>query len=192
MNFQNVFKCDFLNLTIDNNKPIFDESRFEEFYSRLTSPITVIPGSTFHVVVFSLLLEYFPSRDQRWRCCEKAHELLTVNGLLLIITPDSHHQNKNAPMMKSWKRALEIIGFERHRYEKQEHLHCTAYRKVLKSHSASVSGRDPDLLFIPQDFSSDVKRQVTSQAEREDLTSQNSEYDCSLMDFGELSDVSDS
>lgn len=65
--------------------------------SPLSSPITHLPPSSFHTVVFSLLLEYLPSTSQRLKCCLKAHRLLVTHGLLVIITPDSHRwiQNTN-------------------------------------------------------------------------------------------------
>ena len=85
------------------------------------------------------------------------------NGLLLIVTPDTHHQNKNQPMMKSWRLGLEAIGFQRYCYEKDEHLHCMAYRKVQRiggdtcSEGKTDGGKEdddvgPHLLYIPQDF----------------------------------------
>ncbi|KAH9496539.1 25S rRNA (adenine2142-N1)-methyltransferase [Bulinus truncatus] len=84
---QTVLKCDFLRLETTKwpNPLTYD-------LTCLSSPITHLPQSSFHVVVFSLLLEYMPSSLQRWQCCVRAHELLAANGLLLIITPDSHRQ----------------------------------------------------------------------------------------------------
>ena len=81
------------------------------------------------MVAFCLLLSYLPAKEQRWQCCLKAHQLLKVNGLLIIITPDSSHQNKNMPMIKSWKAAIESIGFLRWKYHKDNHTHCMAFRK---------------------------------------------------------------
>ena len=73
-----------------------------------------------------------------------------VDGLLLIVTPDSHSQHRNAPMMRSWKGAIESLGFRRCRYIKQEHLHCLAFRKI-ESDDDVVGDSDPDMLYIPQD-----------------------------------------
>ncbi len=59
--------------------------------------------------------------------------------------------------MKSWKRAIESLGFKRWKYVKQEHLHCMAFRKVTHEHahghaqSLLVSDVTPDMLYIPQD-----------------------------------------
>lgn len=114
--------------------------------------VKILPSERFHVVVFSLLLSYFPSAVQRWECCRKAHQLLRPNGLLLIITPDSSHQNKNAAMMKSWKTGIESLGFVRWKYEKHTHLHCMAFRKVAPCHSCNRGDGDPEMLYIPQDF----------------------------------------
>ena len=118
--------------------------------------ITYLPEESFHVVIFSLLLSYFPSANQRWDCCVKAHRLLAANGLLLIVTPDSSHQNRNCQMIKSWKHAVETIGFVRWRYVKQTHLHCMAFRKISKCHHYFLeTGATPDMMFIPQDFHED-------------------------------------
>ena len=118
--------------------------------------VNCLPEESFHIVVFSLLLSYFPSPNQRWNCCVKAHELLAANGLLIIVTPDSSHQNRNAQMIKSWKIALESIGFVRWRYVKQTHLHCMAFRKIAKCHSrCHGNSGNPDLMYRPQDFQED-------------------------------------
>ena len=115
-----------------------------------------IQEKSFHVVVFSLLLEYFPSPRQRWTCCWKANKVLTLDGVLVIITPDSSHVNKRAAQMKSWQNALEThLGFKRWKYEKLTHLHCMIYRKVADVEDLTSSFHDSDelstLLYIPQD-----------------------------------------
>ena len=130
-------------------------------FEKLSNPIESLPLSSFHVVVFSLLLEYLPCPKQRWKCCRNAHKLLATNGLLVVMTPDSHHVGKNAKMMKSWKAAIESIGFRRWRYEKMEHIHCMAFRKVEEEGSSEgdrmvvgdKSGVDyAQMLYIPQDY----------------------------------------
>jgi len=113
--------------------------------------------NSFHVVVFSLLLEYFPTPRQRWICCAKANEILRIDGILVIATPDSSHVNKRAPQMKSWQKALEgHLGFRRWKYEKLTHLHCMIYRKVAQVDGLSSSVDDfvdfHSLLYIPQDY----------------------------------------
>ena len=112
-------------------------------------------ADSFHVVVFSLLLEYFPSTRHRWICCMKASRILRMDGILVIVTPDSSHVNKRAAQMKSWREALEThLGFKRWKYEKLTHLHCMIYRKV-KQIRGSASEEDfvpyHSLLYIPQD-----------------------------------------
>ncbi|XP_059916318.1 S-adenosylmethionine sensor upstream of mTORC1 isoform X2 [Gadus macrocephalus] len=125
----------------------------EAFLRLLRSPIDALPAQLFHVVVFSLLLSYFPSPYQRWICCKKAHELLALHGLLLIITPDSSHQNRHALMMRSWRVAVESLGFRRCKYVKFAHMHLLAFRKVsLATSSDLVSQNYPEMLYIPQDF----------------------------------------
>ena len=152
---ESVYKCDFLHLASTDRLP---EHAIDAHLLNLTSPVESLPSQAFHVVVFSLLLEYFPCTYQRWVCCEKARKVLTMNGLLVIITPDSHHQNKNAPMMKSWKKAIESLGFRRWRYEKQDHLHCMAFRKVpmVVEMGSEISA---DMMYIPQDFNMDKEEE---------------------------------
>ncbi|XP_058045720.1 S-adenosylmethionine sensor upstream of mTORC1 isoform X2 [Ahaetulla prasina] len=150
---ESVYKCDFLNLQIHQPLQLAQDA-IDAFLKQLKNPIDSLPGELFHVVVFSLLLSYFPSPYQRWICCKKAHELLVLNGLLLIITPDSSHQNRHAIMMKSWKIAIESLGFKRFKYSKFSHMHLMAFRKIsLKTTSDLVSRNYPGMLYIPQDFS---------------------------------------
>ncbi|NXT92013.1 SAMTR protein, partial [Anhinga rufa] len=151
---ESVYKCDFLNLQIQQPLQLAQDA-IDAFLKQLKNPIDSLPGELFHVVVFSLLLSYFPSPYQRWICCKKAHELLVLNGLLLVITPDSSHQNRRAVMMKSWKIAIESLGFKRFKYSKFSHMHLMAFRKTsLQTTSDLVSRNYPGMLYIPQDFNS--------------------------------------
>uniref|UniRef100_A0A8C5M996 S-adenosylmethionine sensor upstream of mTORC1 n=1 Tax=Leptobrachium leishanense TaxID=445787 RepID=A0A8C5M996_9ANUR len=149
---ETVHRCDFLNLQI--RQPLQRPPDAIEVYLRnLRSPIGSLPSELFDVVVFSLLLCYFPSRYQRFLCCKKAHELLALNGLLLIITPDSSHQNRHVHMMKSWKVAIESLGFKRMIYAKYSHMHVLAFRKNTLKTTCDLITRDyPGMLYIPQDF----------------------------------------
>ncbi|CAL8375918.1 unnamed protein product [Arctogadus glacialis] len=149
---ESVYKCDFLNLQLQQPLELAGDT-VEAFLRLLHSPIDALPARLFHVVVFSLLLSYFPSPYQRWICCKKAHELLALHGLLLIITPDSSHQNRHALMMRSWRVAVESLGFRRCKYVKFAHMHLLAFRKVsLATSSDLVSQNYPEMLYIPQDF----------------------------------------
>ncbi|XP_026880355.2 S-adenosylmethionine sensor upstream of mTORC1 isoform X1 [Electrophorus electricus] len=111
---ESVYKCDFLNLQLQQPLQLAADA-LETFLRQLHGPIDTLPAQLFHVVVFSLLLSYFPSPYQRWLCCKKAHELLALHGLLLIITPDSSHQGRHARMMHSWRVAVESLGFRRYK-----------------------------------------------------------------------------
>lgn len=56
--------------------------------------------------------------------------------------------------MKDWKEAIESLGFQRCCYEKKEHLHCMAFRKISEltdSCNLSEGGMSKNL-YIPQDF----------------------------------------
>lgn len=181
---QSVYKCDFLNLQL---QPPLQLSRdtVEAFLRQLHSPIDSLPAQLFNVVVFSLLLSYFPSPYQRWICCKKAHELLELHGLLLIITPDSSHQNRHALMMRSWRVAVESLGFKRYKYVKYSHMHLIAFRKVsLATSSDLVSQNYPEMLYIPQDFNTAEEEEGSDAAPlyvRSDL-----EDDQIAWGFGEL------
>ncbi|XP_063783340.1 S-adenosylmethionine sensor upstream of mTORC1 isoform X2 [Pseudophryne corroboree] len=159
---ETVYKCDFLNLQIQRPLQLAADA-LDAFLKQLKSPIDYLPAELFHVVVFSLLLSYFPSRYQRWICCKKAHELLALNGLLLIITPDSSNQNRHAMMMKSWKIAIESLGFKRMTYSKFSHMHLMAFRKTsLKTTSDLITRNYPDMLYIPQDFNYVAEEEYSS------------------------------
>ncbi|KAG8580805.1 hypothetical protein GDO81_007421 [Engystomops pustulosus] len=159
---ETVYKCDFLNLQIQRPLQLAPDA-VDAFLKQLRNPIDNLPAELFHVVVFSLLLSYFPSRYQRWICCKKAHELLELNGLLLIITPDSSHQNRHAMMMKSWKIAIESLGFKRMIYSKFSHMHLMAFRKTsLKTTSDLITRNYPDMLYIPQDFNTVAEEESSS------------------------------
>ncbi|WAR26934.1 SAMTR-like protein, partial [Mya arenaria] len=152
---ESVFYCDFLHLRTTEPLQVADDT-MSTFINNLKDPVDWLPEESFHVIVFSLLLEYFPAPYQRWLCCEKAWNLLMYNGILVIVTPDSHKQHRNAPMVKSWKTAIESLGFKRWRYVKQEHLHCMVFRKVTitseDKQQRFLKGITPDMIYIPQDF----------------------------------------
>lgn len=171
-----MYKCDFLNLQLQQPLQL-DGGAVEAFLRHLHSPIDALPAQLFHAVVFSLLLSYFPSPYQRWICCKKAHELLELHGLLLIVTPDSSHQNRHALMMRSWRVAVESLGFRRYKYVKYAHMHLMAFRKVsVATISDLVSCNYPEMLYVPQDFNSNedegrpqAPAQVRSEFEDEQL-----------------------
>ena len=138
---QTVLKCDFLNVEV-GDKPSH-------------TVIEVRPhlcAEYYDVVVFSLLLSYMPCTKQRLTCCVNAHRVLRLHGLLLVVTPDSSHQNKHASLMTQWRHCIEAVGFHRWRYEKLTHLHCMAFRKTQPAGSQYESAmQHHTLLAIPQD-----------------------------------------
>ncbi|XP_050078097.1 S-adenosylmethionine sensor upstream of mTORC1 [Anopheles maculipalpis] len=146
-----VWHCDFLEVEV--NQHLTTPFTSEEHLS-----ITAFPGDHYDAIVFSLLLEYLPSSDQRLRCCQKAYDLLKPEGILLVITPDSRHQGANAKLMKNWRYTLGLMGFSRIKIEKLEHVTCMVFRKCI---FPAVGKRWCDIhreaymqpvLNIPQDF----------------------------------------
>ena len=137
-----VLSCDFLNVSI---------SGAQEEGGVRGSGLNHIKAGSFDIIIFSLLLSYLPSTELRLKCCINAHKVLTLHGILLIITPDSSHQNRHAGMMKSWKECIESIGFHRWRYVKDTHLHCMAFRKTRVDVNYDRCKADHPLLSIPQD-----------------------------------------
>lgn len=143
---------------------------------------------SFDVVVFCLLLSYFPHPSQRLKCCFNAHKILRTHGLLLVVTPDSSHQNKHAALMKQWKCGIEGLGFSRWKYSKEEHLHCMAFRKV--TNVTGMCEDDDSQLTIPQD-SHKVEQLLNKQSDKKEnseSTTNKDEYHstASLMDVVNL------
>lgn len=162
-----VFKCDFINLTVNkfcnnksNNSTMSDYTTEEEEEPRPKRPRNSEPNliesmieESFDVVVFSLLLEYIPCSKLRFQCCVKAYQLLKYEGILIIITPDSKHQTSpNVKIIKQWKIVLESIGFKRTKYEKLTHIHCMVFRKSCLVKKFKESSSVQSELLIPQDI----------------------------------------
>lgn len=143
---ENVVKCDFLSVPLETKLNISKNICLK------------LPLSSFDIVVFSLFLEYFPLPQQRYRCCEKAYNVLKPGGLLVIATPDSSHASYNSKLMKNWKISLSNLGFWRIKYEKLAHLHCMIFRKCLLEEipknwlrSSKFTSAVEELIIIPQD-----------------------------------------
>lgn len=153
---ENVRKCDFLKIGVGPKLM----ANLPQYIEELPNVIKSLPAEAFHVIVFSLLLEYLPMAKQRWTCCVKACDLLAPNGVLLVVSPDSKHQNYNAAMVKSWRKALEHLGLRRIRYTKETHLHCMAFMK----HECSCVVTYKDLCGNTNDSSveSNATKQATS------------------------------
>lgn len=143
-----VIKCDFLQIKWSTRQ----ENTLNE------SEITTFDKQSFDVVVFSLLLEYMPSSEQRLQLCRNAYEILKYEGLLIIITPDSRHVGANAKLMKNWRYVLAKMGFSRIKISKLSHITCMVFRKCLQEEVAQRWGElhkesyMTDELNIPQDF----------------------------------------
>ena len=145
-----VLTCDFLSVTISE---LSMKSKREV---KEGNDLHHIKAGSFDIVVFSLLLSYFPSTHQRLQCCINAHKALCLHGILLIITPDSSHQNRHAGMTKSWKQCIEVLGFHRWKYVKDTHLHCMAFRKTRIDIDYGPCLVNDHMLYIPQDSHDDT------------------------------------
>ncbi|CAN7941347.1 unnamed protein product [Ixodes hexagonus] len=144
---EGVLECDFLKLKVT------DHPGTQGSYV-LTNPLAELPAGSFQVVVFCMVLEYLPCCLQRWTFCRKAAALLKPYGLLLVVTPDSKHQQRNAAMIRSWKEALSNLGLLKLRYEKRQHLHCMAFyrcgpaQELADDEAMAIEARK---MHIPQD-----------------------------------------
>ena len=146
-----MFQCDFLHVPIilKSEIEIVPQNSSDSDNSLVLQTLT---KESFDVVIFSLLLSYFPSTEQRMHCCINAHKVLRHHGILLVITADSSHQNRHVDMVKSWTLAIENIGFHRWKYVKDTHLHCMAFRKTRTILDyLSVKSKLHANLYIPQD-----------------------------------------
>lgn len=155
--FQSVFKSDLLNLNL--TAPLKADADVDSYFERLVQTdreqctmLDSFVAESCHVVVFSLLLEYLPTSRQRVACCQTAWKLLVVDGLLLIVTPDSRQQHRNRRFTRDWRKTIESIGFARCRYEKLQHLHCMAFRRLATDSGQPGQPESVDSgLCIPQD-----------------------------------------
>ena len=164
-----MYECDFLNVDIVTESSDGDHQALSDS-SSISSPqrqaptrlpnqpprsshrvLSQLPGEAYDVVVFSLLLSYLPCTTQRMTCCVNAHRVLRLHGILLIVSPDSSHQNRHAALMTDWRRCIEVVGFHRWKYVKQTHLHCMAFRKTCTVTDLSAAMSNHRLLAIPQD-----------------------------------------
>ncbi|XP_023012783.2 S-adenosylmethionine sensor upstream of TORC1 [Leptinotarsa decemlineata] len=159
-----VIHCDFLKLEVGGETTYFNNK------------LVKLPNDYFDIIVFSLFLEYLPSPSQRKVCCEKAYRLLSTEGILVLITPDSNHIGSNSKVIKSWQFILAEIGFSRIKYEKLSHLHCMAFRKAF---SKKITRRWAELhrkkqvydqIYIPQDFSTTLKSVTTEKVTNKSST----------------------
>jgi len=157
---QTVFKSDLLRLNLTS--PLKSDRDIDSYFESLQRPESreIISLDSFvsescHVVVFSLLLEYLPTSQQRVACCRTAWTLLVVDGLLLIVTPDSRQQHRNGRFTRDWRKAIESIGFARCRYEKLQHLHCMAFRKLATD---NCQPQQPDIVDCALSIAQDQDR----------------------------------
>lgn len=144
-----VLRGDFLAVDVDRDIQIEDYKLLQ------------LPTQYFHTVLFSLLLEYLPSKEQRKEACRRAYEILEPAGLLIIITPDSNRTGANWKLMADWRNTLAMMGFMRVYYDKLQHIHCMAFRKCYNPQTSKLWAQKNDKsyftreIFIPQDFNKD-------------------------------------
>jgi len=156
---QSVYKSDLLHLNL--TAPLKSDADVDSYFESLcrsdsskesSMVLDDFVAESCHVVVFSLLLEYLPTSQQRVACCQTAWRLLVVDGLLLVVTPDSRRQHRNQRFTRDWRNAIESIGFTRWRYEKLQHLHCMAFCRLAEDDCRLGHLDSSDrILCIPQD-----------------------------------------
>lgn len=145
---ETVHRCDFLKMPLSNENEI----------SFVESKLVALPNKYFDVVVFSLVLEYLPTSNQRMDLCRNAYEVLKFEGILIIITPDSKHIGANARLMKNWRYTLSLMGFSRINITKLAHITCMVFRKALfkevPQRWAEIHKEEymENVINIPQDF----------------------------------------
>lgn len=143
---KDVYKCDFLHVG------------FGDRIETIDNEIKALPVNTYHAIVFSLVLEYLPTAEQRLLFCENAYKLLVTEGILIIITPDSKHATANTKFVKTWRFFLAQLGFRRIKLEKLRHINCMVFRKCLRKEIAQRwaklhnNYKVYDSFAIPQDF----------------------------------------
>ena len=120
-------ECDFLSVNVVSKseqlvhqrqqcvdcQPEIPDTAHETAKAARPIPIPPVPYLYGDYYVFSLLLSYMPCTTQHLTCCINAHRVLQLHGLLLVVSPDSSHQNKHAALMVNWKQCIEAIGFHR-------------------------------------------------------------------------------
>lgn len=164
---ENVYKCDFLNVKISDTNIVENQQILE------------LQETSFHVVVFSLVLEYLPCPQQRFKFCKQAYDLLISEGVLIIITPDSKHVNANVKFINSWRYHLSQLGFARVKQEKLPHINCMMYRKSLNpgipQRWAKLHERYKyyDMIMIPQDFKQIDNDEKSERSEKKDFLNMN-------------------
>lgn len=90
-NNRRVYQADFIHIKTSDQ-----DFELDTQHNRIISLV----NKYFDCVVFSLLLEYLPTSQQRLICISKAYQVLDNEGILVIITPDSKHIGSNAKLMK--------------------------------------------------------------------------------------------
>jgi len=172
-----VIKCDFLQVEVGATTNISVDNK-----------IQTLGKGDFNVVIFCMLLEYLPSTKQRFKCIKKSIKLLSEDGLLCIVTPDSSHQAKNMHQIKSWRRGLQMLGMRHVAYHKSKHFHGIVCRKpspvvldLTKEDSFDEKDIIEDMFFILQDSvkDSDVELKVHAELDRDSV----------ITDFQELPDL---
>lgn len=168
-----VLSCDFLSVNMSESSTKCEQEA-------AGNSLHYIVAGSFHIIVFSLLLSYFPSTRQRLQCCINAHKALCLHGILLIITPDSSHQNRHTGMMKSWKQCIEMLGFHRWKYVKDTHLHCMAFRKTRINMDYGSCLASHHMLYIPQDSHNEP---TTVEESQPSLTESSTNFDLTELPF---------
>jgi hypothetical protein len=149
-----VYECDWLRVDIASSGRVVAEPREGSIFHRLLA----VEAHDVDALVFSLVLSYVPTPEQRGEMVRRARLVLKNRGegLLFIMTPHSTDKTRGAPqnalpILKEWRKSIEYLGFERVIYDRQKSLHCLAFRTLGDGREAREAAGKPPALRIAFD-----------------------------------------
>jgi len=143
-----VFKCDFLSVAIGAETIILNDATFFDGGKRVKE----FEKSSLKCVVFCYLLSYIPDPALRLQACIKGLKLLSVGGVLLLLTPDSSSQQKHYLFIRNIITGFAAIGAKKIRYRKEKHYHALVFMKISEIGESDINVEEISKNFwIPHD-----------------------------------------
>ena len=168
-----VYQCDFLALDVlpagaaahvvprtdADTRALLEEEKGAAAVCPIAQRLCGLAGNSFHMLTMSLVLNYLPSSTQRLDMLRKARQLLLSppavpsaacpphsSGLLLILEKESvlgSGGKRGAMLLKSWKVAISVLGFELVTYQlmhtEGRKCHLFAFRAVHVAAATTAS-----------------------------------------------------